>query len=64
MVISVAEYGQLRAAWERQKDWRQLVEDARERVRADLAGRDLTPPEELLRDMREARHRQLVDSLD
>lgn len=61
VVLSVAAYEQLVAAQEAQEDWRELVDRAREQIRVDLGGRELTPPETVLREMREARDEQLVD---
>jgi prevent-host-death family protein len=60
VVISVDEYARLRAAQEKQEDWRELVGQAREQVRADLDGRELTPPEEVLRQLREERDERLA----
>jgi len=39
-------------AREEREDWRELVRRAREQVRADLGERDLTPPEDVLREVR------------
>ena len=39
-------------AREEREDWRELVRRAGEQVRADLGERDLTPPEDVLREMR------------
>ena len=61
VVLSVAAYERLLAAREAQEDWRELVDRAREQIRVDLGGRELTPPETVLREMREARDEQLVD---
>lgn len=60
VVLSVDKYQQLLAAQEEREDWRELVRQAREQVRADLGGRELTPPEDVLREMREERDEQLV----
>jgi prevent-host-death family protein len=60
VVLSVDEYERLRAAQEEQEDWRALVSQAREQVRADLGGRELAAPEEVLRRMREERDEQLA----
>lgn len=60
VVISIDKYERLRAAHEEQEDWRELVSRAREQVRADLHGRELTPPEDVLRQMREERDEQLA----
>jgi len=60
VVLSVDHYQRLIAAWEEQEDWRELVSQAREQVRADLGGRELTPPEDVLRQVREERNGQLA----
>jgi prevent-host-death family protein len=60
VVISVDEYERLMAAQEEQADWRELVAQARAQVRADLGDRELTPPEEVLRQIREERDEQLA----
>lgn len=60
VVISVDRYERLLAAQKDQQDWRELVHQAREQVRADLGGRDLTPPEEVLREARGKRDEQLA----
>jgi hypothetical protein len=44
-------------------DWWQKVEEVREEVRAELAGRSLPPPEEIIREMREERDEQILESL-
>jgi len=60
VVLSVDQYQRLIAAREEQEDWRELVSQAREQVRTDLGGRELTPPEEVLRQVREERDEQLA----
>jgi prevent-host-death family protein len=60
VVLSIDAYERLVAAQEEQEDWRELVSQAREQVRADLGDRELTPPEEVLRQMREERDEQLA----
>jgi hypothetical protein len=52
-------YQQLLTAQEEQEDWRELVRQAREQMRVESGGRDLTPPEEVLREIREERDAQL-----
>ena len=42
------------------EDWQDLVRQARAQVEADLQGRELPPPEEILRRMREERVEQLL----
>jgi prevent-host-death family protein len=60
VVIGVDEYERLLAERPGQIDWRELVRQARQQVRADLGERDLMPPEEVLRQIREERDEQLV----
>jgi len=59
VVISLDKYEQLLAAREEREDWRELVRRAREQVRADLGKRDLTPPEDVLREVWKEREEQL-----
>ena len=60
VVISIEEYERLRAAQQDRQDWRELVAEARAQVRADLEGRELPAPEEILRQIREERDEQLA----
>ncbi len=60
VVISVEKYERLLAAQKEGEDWRELVRQAREQIQADLGERDLTPPEEVLREMREERDARLA----
>jgi len=60
VVISVDEYERLVQARRQQEDWRDLVRQARKRVRADLGGRDLMSSEDVLRQVREGRDGELV----
>ena len=60
VVLSVDKYRRLLAAQEEREDWRELVRQAREQVQADLGERELTPPDDVLREMREERDEQLV----
>jgi prevent-host-death family protein len=59
VVISVDAYERLLAAQEEQEDWRALVTQARAQAGADLGDRELTPPEEVVRQIREERDEQL-----
>src|SRR5690242_16881171 len=61
VVLSVAEYERLR----RQKagNWLEAVDRVRERVLQELGDRELPPPAEIIREMREERDAQLLDSL-
>jgi len=58
VVICVDRYEQLLAAREEREDWRELVRRAREQVRAELGERDLTPPEDVLREVRKRKERE------
>ena len=60
VVLSVDQYEDLLAGQQHQEDWRELVQQAREQIRAELGERQLTPPEEMLRQMREERDAQLL----
>ena len=60
VVISIDEYERLNAARDDREDWRDLVSQARERVRAELGDRSLTPPEEILQLTRDERDEQLT----
>lgn len=60
VVLSVDRYQRLLAAQEEGEDWRDLVRQAREQVAADLGEGELTPPAEVLREMRKERDEQLA----
>jgi prevent-host-death family protein len=60
VIVSVEEYKRLQAAAEARGLWQELVPQARARVQADLDGRTLTPPEDVLHEVREARDEQLT----
>ncbi|HEY63480.1 MAG TPA: type II toxin-antitoxin system Phd/YefM family antitoxin [Caldilineae bacterium] len=60
VVLSIAEYRRLLAGQQAQEDWKALVQQAREQIRAELGERELTPPEEIIRQMREERDAQLL----
>jgi hypothetical protein len=49
------------AVQEEQEDWRDLARQAREQIQADLGERDLTPPEDVLRELREERKGEIND---
>jgi len=59
VLLSVDEYEQLVRGGQR-ADWRELVAQARQQVRADLGDRELPPPEEVLREVREERDARLL----
>jgi len=60
VVLSVDEYERLAAGQEERSNWHDLVHRAREQIRAELGDRELMPPEELIRQMREERDAQLL----
>ena len=60
VVLSVDQYEDLLAGQQEQEDWRELVQQAREQIRVELGERELPPPEEVLRQMREERDAQLL----
>lgn len=60
VVLSVEEYERLLRGQQQQDDWRDLVRQAREQIQADLGGRELPPPEEILAQLREERDEQLL----
>ena len=62
VVISKQEYDQLVAA-SSPPDWRQLLKEAHESVRAALGNRQLPDPAEIIRQGREERDEQLLNSL-
>jgi len=59
VVLSVDEYERLLRR-RQEDDWRELVRQARAQVQADLDGRKLPPPEEILQQLREGRDEQLL----
>jgi prevent-host-death family protein len=61
VVLSINEYENLLAGQARREDWRTLLAQAHERIRADLGDRKLPPPEDIIREMREERDAQLMD---
>ena len=59
VVLAVEEYEHLLRE-QRPGGWRELVDQARAHIQADLAGRRLPAPEAFLRQMREERDEQLL----
>ena len=55
------EYDRLLTRQQEQDDWRQLVRQAREQIQAELGERELPPPEDVIRQMREERDARLLD---
>jgi len=62
VVLSKKAYDRLVAA-NQQSDWQKKLEDLHKRIEAELAGRALPAPEEMLRLAREERDEQLINSL-
>lgn len=60
VMLSVEEYARLLRAQQQQDNWRELVRQARAQIEADLGGRVLPPPEEILARIREERDEQLL----
>ena len=60
VVLSVDEYDRLLTGQQEQYDWRQLVRQAREQIQAELGERELPPPEDVIRQMREERDARLL----
>jgi len=60
VLLPVEEYERLRAGQQERDDWRDLVQQARAQIRTEMGERDLPPPEEIVRQMREERDAQLV----
>lgn len=61
VVLSMAEYERLLTGQQQRPDWKELVHQAREQIRAELGDRELPPPEEIIRQMREERDAQIMD---
>jgi prevent-host-death family protein len=59
VVISVEEYERLLKR-QQQADWKELVHGARAQIQAELGGRTLPQPEEILTQVREGRDEQLL----
>jgi prevent-host-death family protein len=59
VIVSKAAYDDMRNGHDK-PDWRALLDKAHAQIRADLNGRTLPPPEDIIRDMREERDAQLM----
>jgi prevent-host-death family protein len=59
VLLSVEEYQRLRKQ-QQQDEWKESVTGARAQIEADLGGRTLPPPEEVLKQAREGRDEQLL----
>jgi prevent-host-death family protein len=62
VIISKKEYDQLISAVP-QPDWRQLLKEAHQSIRAAIGDRQLPDPAEMIRLAREIRDEQLIDSM-
>ena len=62
VVISKNEYDQLVGNVPK-KDWQKMLDDLHEKLRVELAGQTLPEPEEIIRQGREERDKQLLDNL-
>jgi len=62
VIISKTEYDHLVSAVP-QPDWRQLLKEAHQSIRAAIGDRQLPDPAEMIRLAREIRDEQLIDSL-
>ena len=60
VILSAATYERLLKGGPKE-NWRGLVEEGRTQIRSELSGRELPPPEEVVRQMREERDAQLLD---
>jgi len=58
VVLSVEEYERLLQSQQEPDDWLDLVRQARAQIEADLGGRTLPPPEEMLAQIREEHDEQ------
>jgi prevent-host-death family protein len=61
VLISIEQYERLKAASLPPRSWWDQVHQAREIVAADLAGREMSPADEIIRQMREERDAELLD---
>jgi prevent-host-death family protein len=60
VVISVDEYERLVAGRQDGTTWQDLVRQARDQIATELGDRELPPPEDVIRQMREERDAQLL----
>lgn len=60
VVLAMAEYERLLGGPNQEKQWMELVQLARDQIRAELGDRELPRPEEIIRRMREDRDEQLM----
>jgi len=60
VLLSMADYERLVRGQQQPEDWRELVDQARAQIQADLGSRQLPPAEDVLRQIREERDAQLM----
>ena len=60
VVLSKQAYDQL-SDGKKSKDWRELAQQSRARIKAELDGKPFPPPEDIIREMREERDAYLAD---
>ena len=53
VILSIGEYRRLQRAVRQQEHWRDMVGEARSLIEVDLSDRELPPPDEVLRQIRE-----------
>ena len=58
VVLSVSEYERLVEGQQDRNEWKTLVAEARDKIRAELGDRELTPPEDVIAKTREERDEQ------
>ncbi len=61
VILSKQEYDRLTT--EKATDWQELMIATRKKLAIELQGKEITPPEEIIRRAREARSEQLLDNL-
>ncbi len=62
VVISKSEYDQLTLAAPKQ-DWQEQLDELHKKIRIELAGRTLPAPEDIIREGRENRDKELLNNL-
>ena len=60
VVLSVSEYERLVEGQQGRNEWKTLVAEARDKIRAELGDREVTPPEDVIAKTREERDEQLM----
>ena len=60
VVLSVSEYERLVEGQQDRNDWKTLVAQVSDKIRAELGDRELTPPEDVIAKTRKERDEQLI----